>query len=342
MAGKDPAFLFYSLNWLQGTAGLKPEEKGVYIDLLSHQHQNGYIPNDPGRLCRMVGLSEKEFLPIWSTVRFKFVDRPDNRLVNLKLEEVMTERSTKRSTTDHTKAILSRFGVLARGIKKSAPEALEQIKKEFKVTDYESFGILEATERLNKWFTEQLTIRLTVRLPTRVENENTNQEGLENQERGVGKGEGGKEGETFWPPPPEGPPWPEHASGLPEAMVEIFMQTFPKYPRQEAPDFSACMQLAYQLSCLYGWTWDAVNNGRMPDILAKWKEIVAWIPNDKWFRAKPLSFLNDNFQGLIQAKNNFTEHGNEPRASGAKGYPSRSSPSSRDPRAIETQPVGDF
>lgn len=188
MAEKDPAFLFYPLNWLQGTAGLMPDEKGVYMDLLCHQHQLGSLPNDEKRLARMVGLSVGAFSAIWITLRLKFVERPGNQLVNLKLEQVMTERSTKRSTTDHTKSILSRFAVLARGIKKTSPEILEQIKKEFNVIDYEPFTIEEATERLTRWFTDQLTVRLTVRSPTRVENEN----------KDVGRGEddvGGVEGE---------------------------------------------------------------------------------------------------------------------------------------------------
>ncbi len=198
MPGKDPAFLFYSLNWLQGTASLKPEEKGVYVDLLSHQHQSGSLPNDPSRLCRMVGLSEKEFAPIWLTIRSKFVNRPDNRLVNLKLEEVMTERLTKRTTTDHTKAILSRYAVLSRGLRKIAPWILEKIKKEFNVADYEHFSIQEATDRLNKWFTEQITKWSTARSPTRVEDINKDQERIDEDIGGTGEIGEGREGIPVW------------------------------------------------------------------------------------------------------------------------------------------------
>jgi uncharacterized protein YdaU (DUF1376 family) len=306
MPGKDPAFLFYSLNWLQGTAAMKPEEKGVYIDLLSHQHQNGYIPNDPSRLCRMVGLSEKEFLPIWSTVRFKFVDRSDNRLVNLKLEEVMTERSTKRSTTDHTKAILSRYAVLARSLKKTQPDILEKIKSTFKVSDFEHFSIDEAIENLNKWFTDQITVWLTVRLPTRVENENKDKKGLEVDVGGVEGEEGGREGsEPPWVPP-EGPPWPEHASELPNAMVKIFVGAFPGYPEQEAKDFAACLKIAYYIADQNGWPWQSALNGRMPDVLAKWKEIVQFAQGDPWFSTRSISDLENEYQRLMQKKHNGT------------------------------------
>lgn len=307
MADKDPAFLFYPLNWLQGTASLMPDEKGVYMDLLCHQHQAGSLPNDEKRLARMVGLSVPAFAAIWLTLRSKFVDRPDNRLVNLKLEEVMTERSTKRLTTDHTRAILSRFAVLARGIKKNSPEILEEIKKEFNVADYEAFSIGEATERLNMWFTNQLTNRLTVRLPTRVENENKDKKGLEVDVGGVEGEEGGREGFSGPAPPP--------ATPLPGAMLEMFAKAFPDYPLQEVKDYTACMQLGYQLADQLGCPWDAANNGRMEEVLGKWKEIVAWIPASTWFHTKSLSFLNDKFQDLIQAKNNGKTNGNTQQTS---------------------------
>ena len=48
---KDPAFLFYSEKYYEGTRMMLPEERGIYVDLLIYQHQNKYIPNDPKRLC---------------------------------------------------------------------------------------------------------------------------------------------------------------------------------------------------------------------------------------------------------------------------------------------------
>jgi len=35
---KDPAFLLYSGDFLNGTADMEPEEVGVYIRLLCYQH----------------------------------------------------------------------------------------------------------------------------------------------------------------------------------------------------------------------------------------------------------------------------------------------------------------
>jgi len=58
---KDPAFLFYPKDWLSGTAEYMPDEKGVYIDLLCHQHQKGSLPSDTERLARIILAIEDEY-----------------------------------------------------------------------------------------------------------------------------------------------------------------------------------------------------------------------------------------------------------------------------------------
>ena len=40
---KDPAFLFYTSDFLTGTMFMNMEEKGIYITLLCVQHQHGGI-----------------------------------------------------------------------------------------------------------------------------------------------------------------------------------------------------------------------------------------------------------------------------------------------------------
>jgi len=40
---KDPAFLFYSSDFLSGTFTLSNEHKGMYITLLCLQHQKGRL-----------------------------------------------------------------------------------------------------------------------------------------------------------------------------------------------------------------------------------------------------------------------------------------------------------
>lgn len=41
---KDPAFLFYSRDFYEGTRTMLPEERACYMDLMIYQHQHGKIP----------------------------------------------------------------------------------------------------------------------------------------------------------------------------------------------------------------------------------------------------------------------------------------------------------
>ena len=44
MSNKDPAFLFYSADFLVGVSDLTMEERGQYITLIALQHQKGHLP----------------------------------------------------------------------------------------------------------------------------------------------------------------------------------------------------------------------------------------------------------------------------------------------------------
>lgn len=79
---KDPAFLFYSNDFLSGTFTFSDEQVGKYIRLLCIQHQKGF-------------LLEKDMLKICKTydedIYSKFIIR-DGLYVNLKLEVVSEKR----------------------------------------------------------------------------------------------------------------------------------------------------------------------------------------------------------------------------------------------------------
>lgn len=143
---KDPAFLFYPTWWIRGTSYMMPEEKGVYIDLLAHQHQDQDLPNDTRRLAKMCGLGEDSFLKIWETVGKKFILNSANRLVNRKLTEIMTERSTKSTTNK----IIGQFASIIR-LSNMTYEMKEIIKKEFNVSDFEGENDRTVKERLTEW-----------------------------------------------------------------------------------------------------------------------------------------------------------------------------------------------
>lgn len=159
---KDPAFLFYSKDWLEGTAELMPDEKGVYIDLLCHQHQKGSLPSETERLARMVGLPHEAFLKIWNLISQNFEQtdketeyRTDsqtvNRLVNRKLNRIMTDRAEKSrvNSITGTLAALLRYG------KYSAKE-YKYLKDSFVISDFLQYEKDELRERLTDWITERL------------------------------------------------------------------------------------------------------------------------------------------------------------------------------------------
>ena len=147
---KDPAFLMYSKDWIEGTAEYMPEEKGVYIDLLCFQHQRGGLPNDTMRLAKMVGLSEEYFNKIWSIISIHF-EAIDNRLVNRKLYELMAERSEKSlvNTISGTFAGLLRIG-------KYTKEQYNYLKKQFEVSIFTEIEKERLTERITEWIQECL------------------------------------------------------------------------------------------------------------------------------------------------------------------------------------------
>ena len=167
---KDPAFLFYPKDWLEGTAEMSPEEKGVYIDLLCYQHQRGFIPSDTLKLSRMVGLPIKEFNIVWGAIKIKF-NQMDNqmvdRLVNSKLLSVTTDRINR----GHKNRISGIFATLIRKSDLTQKE-INDIKKRFKTEEFIQFSKEDVTDRLTEWFTKNRT-------PERsesIEDENANKD----------------------------------------------------------------------------------------------------------------------------------------------------------------------
>lgn len=146
---KDPSFLMYSKDWLEGTADMMPDEKGVYIDLLCHQHQKGTLPADTSRLARLVGLPEDKFLLIWEHLRHKFSPINGTKLANQKLIKVTTERVTYSLK----KKIAGEFAYLLR---QSAytEDVKYKIKKEFKMDDFIGIDPENVREKLVGWLSK--------------------------------------------------------------------------------------------------------------------------------------------------------------------------------------------
>lgn len=144
---KDPAFLMYSKDWLSGTAEYMPDEKGVYIDLLCHQHLHKGLPIETEKLARMVGLSHRKFLKIWSEISHHF-EKENDRFINRKLNKLIEERAEKGriNTITGTFAGMLRLG-------NYSTKEYKYLKANFKPADFIEFYCDETTDRL----TDRLT-----------------------------------------------------------------------------------------------------------------------------------------------------------------------------------------
>lgn len=83
MAGK-PYMPLMMGDWIRGTRAMKAEVKGVYIGLLIHQYDQGWLPSD----LETLALIEPEVVKVWVILKDKFEEFEPGKLRNKKLEEV--------------------------------------------------------------------------------------------------------------------------------------------------------------------------------------------------------------------------------------------------------------
>ena len=84
---KAPAFQLYSADYFMDTGEWSIQEIGIYTRLLLFEWVNGDLPNEPERLSRLSGCTQKIFKKYWLTVSQKFTLNSSGRLTNLRLEE---------------------------------------------------------------------------------------------------------------------------------------------------------------------------------------------------------------------------------------------------------------
>lgn len=142
---KDPAFLWYSKDWLTGTAGMMPEEKGVYVDLLSYQHLDNGLPTDTVRLAKLVGIPHEQFLKIWEVVGGKFYEF-EGKLHNKKLLKIIKIREEK----GWKNTIIGNFAALLR-LGKYTKKQYKLLKDQFDPNDFIECEPERITERLTEW-----------------------------------------------------------------------------------------------------------------------------------------------------------------------------------------------
>jgi len=81
---KDPAFLFYSQDFIVGVQTLNWEDRGKYITLLAQMHQQGRLTEES--ICFMIGT-------ISDALRSKFSIDQDGRWYNERLENETNRRN---------------------------------------------------------------------------------------------------------------------------------------------------------------------------------------------------------------------------------------------------------
>lgn len=81
---KKPYMPLMMGDWIRGTRGMKAGVKGVYIGLLIHQYDEGFIPSD----LETLALIEPEVGSVWVSLVSKFPEFEPGKRRNPKLEEV--------------------------------------------------------------------------------------------------------------------------------------------------------------------------------------------------------------------------------------------------------------
>jgi uncharacterized protein YdaU (DUF1376 family) len=168
---KDPAFLFYTSDFLTGTAFLTNEQIGKYIRLLCHQHQNGHLKEkDMLKICLTYDEDvfekfEKDSNGLFFNVRLdEEIDKrkaySESRRNNRKKKEVKEEDMSIISKTyvEHMENENENEIVNKRKRKVFVKPTIEDIKKEFPTFNpqsffnyYESNGWMVGKNKMANW-----------------------------------------------------------------------------------------------------------------------------------------------------------------------------------------------
>ena len=163
---KDPAFLFYSNDFYEGTRTLLPQERACYIDLMIYQHQHDFIPNDMERISLYCsGISEATLI---ATLQAKF-KLTDKGWVNERLNDVINERITFKSIQS-INGTVGQFWKKAKALLNNT--MYSQLKDYlFSKSNYEIFDLIK-NKKINKAMLEAML--------KHIEDVNENENEIEN------------------------------------------------------------------------------------------------------------------------------------------------------------------
>jgi uncharacterized protein YdaU (DUF1376 family) len=72
-------------------------------------------------------------------------------------------------------------------------------------------------------------------------------------------------------------------------MAKVFLDEIPGYFFDKDTDYSACLQIAYNIAAMKKWSKAEVVNGRMQETIDSWKTIVLFIKTDDWLKNRSLA-----------------------------------------------------
>ncbi len=148
---KDPAFMFYTNDFISGTQFMSNEEVGIYIRLLCAQHQHGR-------------LSEKQVLFICKTkdneVLQKFEIDEDGFYYNLRLENEINKR--KSFSESRAKNRLGKIKDTKKQVKKKSKTLVKHMEDENRD---ENIYIINNKSEFEKTFDEFEKFRIKIKKP---------------------------------------------------------------------------------------------------------------------------------------------------------------------------------
>ena len=137
---KDPAFLFYSNDFYEGTRLMLPKERACLIDLMIYQHQHGFIPNDPKRLTLYCSGIDEATLKATLKAKFK---QTEEGWYNERLRSVVEDRAEY----SHKQSINGRIGQVMKRAKKLCNASEYKVFRDY---FYNILGKEEALQALEK------------------------------------------------------------------------------------------------------------------------------------------------------------------------------------------------
>jgi hypothetical protein len=128
---KDPAFLFYSKEFYEGTRTMLPDERACYLDLLMYQHQHGEIPFDIKRLLMYCSGISQATLEATLEAKFK---RGESGYYNDKLRRVIADRAEYKGKQSDN-------GIVGQFFKKAKKATTDAQFKDLREYVYGKYGI---------------------------------------------------------------------------------------------------------------------------------------------------------------------------------------------------------